>query len=269
MDSQSRFQIGYLEVECDEHVATIVMQRPEKLNAMTAGFWGDLRDVLDRLADDGKTRVAIITGGGERAFSSGGDIAGFLNLGTVAEMRAYQIDAMATFSHLEHSPLIVIAAINGIAFGGGCELALASDIVIASDAATFALPEAALGLAPGFGVLRAPEVVGRQMAKYLIATGESIDAVFALQIGMVQRVVPASELMAAARAVARAIAGRSPLALAVAKRMVNSTIDPASIDYSVQEITALHSSDDRKRGVEAFLAKRVPVFAGRARVARK
>jgi enoyl-CoA hydratase len=261
MDRRARFRIGYLEVTCDDHVATLVMQRPEKLNAMTAGFWRDLREVLDRLADDGEARVVIITGGGDRAFSAGGDIGGFLNLETIDEMRAYQVDAMAAFAHVERSPLIVIAAVNGIAFGGGCELALASDIVIASDRATFAMPEAALGLVPGFGVIRAPEVMGRHMAKYLIATGESIDAEQAKAIGIVQRVVPAEILMEAARTLADTISRRSPVALSVAKRMVNRTMDDTALEHSVEEITKLHSSDDRKRGVEAFLAKRQPVFA--------
>ena len=265
MNQKYARQIGYLEIERNEHVATIVMQRPAKLNAMTARFWGDIRRALDGLHADGMTRVVIITGGGERAFSAGGDIGGFLDLKTVDEMRAYQVDAMAAFSHVEQSPLIVIAAVNGIAFGGGCELALACDIVIASEAATFALPEAALGLVPGFGVLRAPEVVGRQMAKFLIATGERIDAHRALDIGIAQIVVPADRLMDEARRIAGSAAARSPSALATAKRMVNRTIDPSSIAYSVDEITTLHASDDRERGIAAFLEKRTAVFADRTR----
>jgi enoyl-CoA hydratase len=269
MERQSNFLVGYLEVQCEGHVGTIVMQRPEKLNAMTAGFWADLRETLDRLAADGHTRVAIITGGGNRSFSAGGDIGGFLDLKTIEEMRAYQVDAMEAFAHVERSPLIVIAAVNGIAYGGGCELAMASDIVIASDTASFALPEAALGLVPGFGVLRAPDVVGRQMAKFLIATGESIDAQHALEIRLVQRVVSTSELMIEARRLAAVIAARSPLALSVAKRMVNRTIDDAALDYSVEEITSLQASEDRKRGVEAFLAKRTPVFTSRVKGAAK
>lgn len=261
MDKDCDGRIGYLEISRDLHVATIVMQRPDKLNAMTAAFWSDLRRALDELAAGGEVRAVIITGGGERAFSAGGDIGGFLDLGTVDAIRAYQEDAMAAFSHVERTPLIIISAVNGIAFGGGCELALASDIVIAGESATFAFPEAALGLVPGFGVLRAPEIVGRQMAKFLIATGEILGAERALQIGMVQAVVPDAVLLNEARRIASMIARRSPLALAAAKRMVNRTIDDAALAYSVDEITALHASDDRKRGVEAFLAKRPPVFA--------
>ena len=269
MNGISALKIGYLEIERNEHVATIVMQRPDKLNAMTAGFWSDIRRALDELDADGITRAVIITGGGERAFSAGGDIGGFLDLETVDEMRAYQIDAMAAFSHVEQSRLIVISAVNGIAFGGGCELAMACDIVIASDAATFALPEAALGLVPGFGVLRAPEIIGRQMAKLLIATGERLDAQRAFEIGIVQIVVPAASLMDEARRVARCVAARSPSALATAKRMVNRTIDASSLAYSVEEITALHASDDRERGIAAFLEKRAPIFADRGKAEAK
>ena len=257
------YRIGYLSVEGDGHIAVVTMDRANKLNAMTAGFWKDLRDVLDRLAADSMTRVVIITGAGETAFSAGGDIASFIELETIEEMRAYQVDAMATYAHLERSPLIIIAAVNGLAFGGGFELALASDIVIAADTASFALPEARLGLVPGFGAIRCPDVLGRQMTKYLIASGDSIDADRALAIGLVQLVVSKSELLAQAKALAGRITERSPLALTVAKRMVNRSIDAASFDYSVDEITALQSSDDRAQGVEAFLNGQTPDFGRR------
>lgn len=255
-------RIGYLEIVRDAHVSTITMQRAEKLNAMTAQFWTDLRQALDLLAADGMTRVVIITGSG-KAFSAGGDIRGFLDLETIEDMRAYQDDAMAAFSHVEQSPLIVIAAINGLAFGGGCELALACDIVIAAQGATFAMPEAALGLVPGFGAIRATDVMGRQMAKYMIATGDAIDAERALAIGLVQVLSPDARLMDEALTIAKRIAGQSPNAVSIGKRMINRTIDPAAFTYSSDEITALQVSEDRNRGIEAFLAKRPPVFGPR------
>jgi len=263
MVSERNFRVGYLTVERSAHIATVLMERPEKLNAMTPSFWRDLREVLDLLAADRETRVVIVTGAGEKAFSAGGDIVGFTELKTIEDMRTYQIDAMSTFSHVEQCPLIVIAAVNGLAFGGGCELALACDIVIASDAATFALPEAALGLVPGFGALRSPDVVGRQMTKFLIATGDAINAQRAFEIGIAQLVVAKDELLSQANAIAARIASRSPLALSVAKRMVNRTIDQASQDYSVDEITKLQASEDRAKGVEAFLMRRIPVFGVR------
>ena len=263
MVSERNFRVGYLAVERSNHVATVLMERPEKLNAMTPSFWRDLREVLDLLTADGETRAVVITGAGEKAFSAGGDIVGFTELKTIEDMRSYQIDAMSAFAHVERCPLMVISAVNGLAFGGGCELVLASDIVIASETATFALPEAALGLVPGFGALRSPDVIGRQMTKFLIATGDVIDARRALEIGIVQLVVAKHELLTQARALAVRIAARSPLALSVAKRMVNRTIDHASQDYSVDEITKLQASEDRAEGIEAFLLGRAPIFGAR------
>jgi len=242
MVSERNFRVGYLAVERSNHVATVLMERPEKLNAMTPSFWRDLREVLDLLTADGETRAVVITGAGEKAFSAGGDIVGFTELKTIEDMRSYQIDAMSAFAHVERCPLMVISAVNGLAFGGGCELVLASDIVIASETATFALPEAALGLVPGFGALRSPDVIGRQI---------------------VQLVVAKHELLTQARALAVRIAARSPLALSVAKRMVNRTIDHASQDYSVDEITKLQASEDRAEGIEAFLLGRAPIFGAR------
>jgi enoyl-CoA hydratase len=262
-DDFSTTRIGYLDVARDSAVALITMDRPEKLNAMTAEFWADLRAALDLLAADGKTRVAIITGAGERAFSSGGDIVSFTQLKSEAEMRAYQADAMAAFSHVEQCPLIVISAVNGLACGGGCELAMASDIVVAADSAAFGLPEANLGLIPGFGALRGPEVVGRQMTKFMIASGATISAQRAYEVGLVQLIVPRAELIAEARALAMKIAERSPNALAVGKKMINSTIDSRAFQYSVDEITMLQSSADRAEGVAAYLARRKPVFGSR------
>jgi enoyl-CoA hydratase len=259
----NQLRVGYLSVFKDAHVAIVTMERSEKLNAMTADFWGDFRRTLDLLVGDGDTRAVIITGAGDRAFSAGGDIAGFTQLKTIEEMRAYQADAMAAFAHVERCPLMIIAAVNGLAFGGGCELAMASDIVIAADSASFALPEASLGLVPGFGVLRCPEIVGRQMAKLMIAAGDPITAQRAYEVGLVQLVVPKHELLSQAKALAVRIAERSPNALAVGKRMINRTIDSAAFHYSVEEITMLLASQDRAEGVAAFLTRRKPVFGSR------
>lgn len=261
--TKEEVRIGHLQIIREGHVATVTMDRPAKLNAMTAGFWKDMRDALELLEADRDIRAVIVTGAGERAFSAGGDIAGFLELEGRAALEAYQRDAMATFVHVENMPVPVIAAVNGLALGGGCELAMACDIVIAGAGAAFALPETALGLVPGFGAVRGPEIVGRQMMKYLIATGDPVDAERAMAIGLVNIVAPDEDLMESARALAARIAARSPNAVSVAKRMINSTIDRSAIEYSVAEITALQLSDDRRRGVEAFVARRAPVFGAR------
>jgi enoyl-CoA hydratase len=261
--TQRIFRQGYLQVENLGHVAVIVMDRPEKLNAMTAEFWGDLRAVIGRLAEDPMIRVAIITGGGERAFSAGGDIPSFLSLQTDAEIQAYQKDAMAAFHYVETSPVIVIAAVNGLAYGGGCELALACDVVIAAANALFAMPEATLGLVPGFGAVRAPEVVGRHLAKYMITTGAPIDAERAYQVGFVQKVVAEEGLMAESLKIAQQMSVNSPTALAAGKHMINSTIDRSMLDYSVSMVTKLQMSRDQKVGVAAFINGGTPEFGAR------
>jgi enoyl-CoA hydratase len=175
-----------LRVETDGAVATITMDAPEKLNAMGREFWPDLRDALSTLESDGSTRVVVVTGAGEKAFSAGGDIASFAELDGPAAKRAFQRDCMRTFAAVEESPLPVVAAVNGYAMGGGCELALACDVVLAADTAVFAMPETAVGLVPGFGVLRAPSVIGRSWTKLMMVGGERVDAETALRIGLVQ-----------------------------------------------------------------------------------
>jgi enoyl-CoA hydratase len=263
IETADGFRIGDLEVRCGRHVATMTIDRPKKLNALTAQFWGDMRQVLDRLEARADMRAVVITGAGDRAFSAGGDINGFLELRGKEEIRAYQRDAMDGFLHLERCPLTIIAAVNGLAFGGGCELVMACDIVVAARSAKFSLPEAALGLVPGFGVVRAPEVFGRQMAKYLIATGDSIDAQRALQIGFVQVLAEDEDLMAETMALAERVAARSPKALAAGKRIVNATMDATAVDLSIEEVARLQASSDRARGIEAFLERRTPVFGAR------
>ncbi|MDB5581364.1 MAG: Enoyl-CoA hydratase/isomerase family protein [Bradyrhizobium sp.] len=256
-------RIGYLALSHDGHIATITIDRAEKLNALSNRFWADLRAALAQLAADGSTRVVIITGAGDKAFSVGGDIAGFSEMSGQDAMRRFQIDAMEGFDAVERCPLIVIAAVNGYALGGGCELTLACDVVIASDNARFGMPEAALGLIPGFGAIRAGSVIGVQMTKFLIATCDHIDAQRAYEIGLVQKVVDRKNLMDEARGIAARIVRNSPLALAIGKRLINYDIDRRSVDYSVEAITVLQDSEDRREGVAAFLEKRAPNFQHR------
>lgn len=262
---ETAFRVGDLAIAIDGPIATIAIDRPAKLNALTAAIWSDLPAALDRLTAADDIRAIIVTGAGGKAFSAGGDIPGFLSLQTAGEIRAYQEAAMAAFRHVEDCPLPVIAAVNGIAFGGGCELAMACDVVIAAEHAQFALPEAALGLVPGFGILRGPEIFGRHMTKYLIATGDRLTAEQAQVAGLVQHIFPADRLMTEARAIAARIASRSPRAVSTAKRMANRTIDGAAAAYSVEEISALQASPDRAIGIAAFKHRTPPVFPPRPR----
>ena len=266
---ETEFAVGDLTVTQSGHVMTVTIDRPDKLNALTAKFWADLPAVLDRLTADESVRAVILTARGERAFCAGGDIPGFLALDTVAAISAYQAAAMAAFRAIELAPWPVIAAVNGIALGGGCELVLACDMAIAADHARFGMPEARLGLVPGFGAVRGPEVIGRAMTRYLIASGDSIDASQALQAGLVQWVVSPNRLQSEAQELAGRIAAQSPNAIAASKRMINRNMDAEAVSQSVRDLTELQSSADRATGVTAFLARRTPEFTTRSDGARK
>jgi enoyl-CoA hydratase len=248
--------VGQLEISRHDSVTLLTIDRVEKHNALTAEFWGDLRRVLAELATDRETRAIVLTGAGDTAFCAGGDIAGFATLTTLESKRAYQIDAMNGFVALENCPLPVIAAVNGLALGGGCELTLACDVVIASDRATFGMPEAALGLVPGYGVLRAPHIIGRQMTKLMVMASETLDAQQALQAGLVQRVVPHADLLPTSLALAQKIASNAPLAHAVGKRLINRGMEPTEFDYSVEALTVLQSSAETQQRVRNFLDRR-------------
>ncbi|MBP2367808.1 enoyl-CoA hydratase/isomerase family protein [Pseudonocardia parietis] len=244
-------------------VAVLTIDDPARLNAMGRAFWPELRAALTALETDGRTRAVIITGAGTKAFSAGGDIASFAELTDVTAKRAFQQDCMRSFAAVEESPLPVIAAVNGYAMGGGCELALACDVVVASDTAVFGMPESAVGLVPGFGVLRAPSVIGRHWTKLLMFSGERVDAATAMQIGLVQKVVPAAELMDTAHRMAGRIAGMAPLALATGKNLVNRGVDRGEWDHSTAALTTLHGTADAAEGIAAFVGKRAPRFEGR------
>ena len=250
-------------VKADGPVAVIHIDRPEKLNALTAAFWPQLRDELARLESDGTTRAVVLTGSGDKAFSAGGDIAGFAELEGTAARRAFQTECLRTFAALEECGLPVIAAVNGYAFGGGCELALACDLVLASDRAVFALPESAIGLVPGFGVLRGPAVMGRHWTKWMVLAGERLDAGQAERAGLVQRVVSHDELLDQAVALGERIARAAPLAVRVGKQMINRGVDRGDTGYSLEAVTMLQGTEDTAEGIAAFTQKRPPRFEGR------
>ncbi|MHC1560972.1 enoyl-CoA hydratase/isomerase family protein [Actinomycetospora sp. C-140] len=250
-------------VKDDGPVAVIHLDRPEKLNALTAAFWPQMRDALARLEAGGTVRAVVLTGAGEKAFSAGGDIAGFGELDGTAAKRAFQAECLRTFAALEESPLPVIAAVNGYAFGGGCELALACDLVIASERAAFAMPESAIGLVPGFGVLRGPAVMGRHWTKWMVLAGERLDAATAERVGLVQKVVAHDALLDEAMALGERIARAAPLAVRVGKQMINRGVDRGETGYSLEAVTMLQDTADTAEGIAAFAEKRPPRFEGR------
>src|SRR4051794_1518970 len=203
----------------DGPIAYATIDRAEKLNAMTREFWAELRDTLRRAEADDAVRVLIFHGAG-RCFSVGGDIAGFGELGGAADRRAYLNESIGALRAVEAFAKPTIAAVHGHALGGGCELSLVCDIVVADETARFGTPECGVGLVPGLGLARGAVQANLHWLKFLVLTGEPIDAQEARLAGLVNRVTPPGEHIRAATELAHRIAARAPLALAVAKQVL-------------------------------------------------
>jgi enoyl-CoA hydratase len=247
-----------------DRIATITVNRPDKLNALNDRVIAELGLAIDSVRDDPDVAGVILTGAG-RAFVAGADIAQLEKLGGVAT-KALALRGQDVFRRFETSPKPVIAAINGFALGGGCELAMACHIRLASDAAKFGQPEVKLGVTPGYGgTQRLPRLVGKGRALQLLLTGEMIDAQEALRIGLVNRVVPAAELFPAATAMLQTILANAPLAIAHCIEVVNAGYDLPLADALTLEATAfglLAATDDKREGTRAFLEKRAAKFTG-------
>jgi enoyl-CoA hydratase len=212
-----------------------------------------------------ETRVLIITGGGEKAFVAGADIAEMSGM-TAGQAREFAALGHRVFQLLEALPQATIAAVNGFALGGGCELAAACDLVYASEKAKLGLPEVTLGIIPGFGgTQRLTRLLGRGRAKEIIFTGEMIDAAKACDVGLVLEVLPADKLMEHCRAVAGKLLKRGPLAIAQAKRVIEHGADAdlrIGNELERQAFAVLFGSEDTREGMKAFLEKRPPRFTG-------
>ncbi len=252
-------------VDRDGHVVTITLNRPDKLNALNEELLTELARALRDLSRDAGVRCAILTGAG-KAFAAGADIA------AMSEMTAVQAKLFADLGHrvgraLEAAHFPAIAAVNGFALGGGCELALACDFIYASDKATLGQPEVNLGVLPGFGGTQLlSRRVGAARARELCMTGDSIGAAEALRIGLVNAVVPHGELLQRVREVATKIASKGPLAVAGIKRVVIRGADVPLATANELESTAfaaLFGTQDQREGMRAFLEKRTPKFEGR------
>jgi enoyl-CoA hydratase/carnithine racemase len=232
--------------------ALVTIRRPEKLNAMNRAFFSELPLLMRELDDDPSVKVAVITGAG-KAFSAGGDIADFDALdGSVDAARRQVRAALDAFDAVERAETVAIAAVNGIAYGGGTELTLCCDIALASAQARFAFKEITLGLMPGYGLVRAPEVIGRAQTHWLTLTGDTIDAHHAHRIGLVQAVSEADVVEDALQLAAR-IAQHPPTALRTAKRFINRHA-PASLAESVEATALLMASPDQQQRSRAFLS---------------
>jgi len=253
-------------VERDGAVAVVTLNRPQVLNALNAALLETLARVLKELESDAVVRAIVITGSGTKAFAAGADI-GELNALRSAFQGASKARTGQTLTlQIERLKKPVIMAVNGFALGGGCELAMAGDIIIASENAKFGQPEVNLGLMPGYGgSQRTTRLVGKGMAMYLCLTGETIDAQEALRIGLVQKVVPQAQLLEEAKRIANTIAGKAPLAIEGCKRAINSGAHLSmgdALELESVEFGTLVNTNDFKEGTSAFLEKRKPNWSG-------
>jgi enoyl-CoA hydratase/carnithine racemase len=236
-------------------VAVLTMSRPEKLNAMDQVWFRELLALMTGLGVDDGVRAVVLTGSG-RAFSAGGDIDMFADLGgDVARVRPHLRLVYDAFCSVERCAVPVVAAVNGLAFGGGTELALACDVVLAAESARFAFKEPTVGLMPGYGVVRGPEVLGRHWTRYLALTGRDVDAARAERAGLVQEVHPDGDLLPAAVALAAEMAANPPLAVQVGKAFVNRDA-VGGFSESVEATALLFGTPEHRAAVTAFRAAR-------------
>ncbi len=252
--------------EIDGPVALITINREKVRNALNQATTAEIAAALQAVEQDPALRVVVITGAGEKAFVAGADINELRALPTANAARQLAEHGHRVGFAIAGMQKIVIAAVNGFALGGGCELAMACDIRIAADTAKFGQPEINLGLIPGWGgTQRLTRLVGPGMSKLLNLTGDLIDAQEALRIGLVERVVPAAELLPSTIALAKQIASKAPLAVAAIKQAVNRGMDMSLEDgcmYEAALFGSIAASADAKEGTSAFLEKRPPVWRG-------
>jgi enoyl-CoA hydratase/carnithine racemase len=257
-------------ISLEDGIATLTLNRPGKLNALNYATIDALQRHLDAIEPDNSIRVLILTGSGDKAFSAGADIAGFsssVEAGVTIAMCEFVGRGQGLTKRVENFPKPIIAAVNGLAFGGGCEVVEACQLAIASDHARFGKPEINLGFPPPFGgTQRLPRHIGRKRALQLILTGDSISAEEAARIGLINEVVPADRLLERTRELAARIIEKSPIAvracLASVTRGINLSIDEGLAVEANHFAQTIHTQDIRE-GINAFLERRPAHFSGR------
>jgi len=255
-----------LTLETEDRIALLTINRPDKLNALSDGVIAELSRAIDTIEADEGIGGVIITGAGSKAFVAGADISELASQGAI-DGKERSIRGQRVFRRLEQLSKPVIAAVNGFALGGGCELAMACHFRVASDKARFGQPEVKLGIGPGYGgTVRLPRLVGRGRALQLLLTGEMIDAPEALRIGLVNAVYPQEDLLAEAKRTMAAILANGPLAVALVLEAVDASDGMTTDDgllYEANHFGLASATEDMHEGMAAFLEKRAADFKGR------
>ncbi|MGZ8553492.1 MAG: enoyl-CoA hydratase/isomerase family protein [Chitinophagaceae bacterium] len=253
-------------VQLENDTCTIIVNRPDKLNALNKTVIEELGAAIDEVIHNTGIRSAVITGSGAKAFVAGADISEFASLNASGGKALAQKGQDLVFTKIENSPKPIIAAVNGFALGGGCELAMSCHFRIASENAKFGQPEVNLGLIPGYGgTQRLVQLIGKGRAMELLMTGNMIDANTALQYGLVNHVVPQDELLTKAKNILELINSKAPLAVAGCIKAANAVFDENKNGYTVEinSFGELFDTDDAKEGASAFLEKRKANFTGK------
>jgi enoyl-CoA hydratase len=244
-----------------DRVAYVTVSNPQKMNVLDFDVYDGLISSLKSVEEDDRVRVAILTGDGDKAFICGQDISTF-KISNLQDAKKILRLVVRLMNGLESLSKPVIAAVNGLALGGGTEITLACDMVVASENARFGLPESGIGVTPMWGVIRLANVVGKIKAKELMMTGDIISAKEALEIGLINKVVPHGALMGAAEEMAQKIITKAPLAIEVIKSIVNREILSEGTGFSFNANLLFFQTEDLKEGIDAFFNKRKPIFRG-------
>ncbi|MBN1233705.1 MAG: enoyl-CoA hydratase/isomerase family protein [Candidatus Coatesbacteria bacterium] len=254
----------FIKVELSDGIAIVTIDRQEALNALNSEVLSSLHKVFYELAKESNLKAVILTGAG-KSFVAGADIKEMTDYNPV-QARAFSLRGQSIFNQIEDFPKPVIAAVNGFALGGGCELAMSCDFRIASDKAKLGQPEVNLGVTPGFGgTQRLARLVGRSIAKYLLFTGEIIKADRALQIGLVDEVIEAEKLMERCMEIAKIIAKKGSISVSYCKRAINKGIEidlNTALGYEAELFAETFATFDQKEGMKAFAEKREAQFKG-------
>ncbi|MBX7204972.1 MAG: enoyl-CoA hydratase/isomerase family protein [Bacteroidia bacterium] len=252
-----------VESQYAKHIALIRLNRPNELNALNLELMGELRDTLKALDADDEVRAIIITGN-ERAFAAGADIKQMADKNVIDVLK---IDQFSTWDQIKRTKKPIIAAVSGFALGGGCELAMTCDMIIASETAQFGQPEIKIGIMPGAGgTQRLPRAVGKALAMEMVLTGNFINAERALKAGLINKIVPVEVYLEEAVKLAKDIAALSPISVQLAKESVNKSYEQnlqESLYFERKNFYMCFASDDQKEGMAAFVEKRKPEFKGK------